>query len=196
MPTVKEEVTVMIENEVLRNMKTRFSCRKYKPDPVEKEKLEAIIDAAKYAANGHHLEAWHFTIITTEQGKQELLEAVGPEPEAFRKLAPKGAAWPFPSDFFGAPVVLMVSYDPTAPWPEAGAFLAAGNIMNAAHSLGLSTCALTVFSKDVFGTEETSRKKSKFIPEGYQLYLSMVLGYPKVIPEKKTPRREDVETWL
>ena len=186
----------MIENEVLRNMKTRFSCRKYKPDPVEKEKLEAIIDAAKYAANGHHLEAWHFTIITTEQGKQELLEAVGPEPEAFRKLAPKGAAWPFPSDFFGAPVVIMVSYDPNAPWPEAGAFLAAGNIMNAAHSLGLSACALTVFSKDVFGTEETSREKSKFIPEGYQLYLSMVLGYPKVIPEKKTPRHEGVETWL
>ena len=44
----------MIENEVLNNMKTRFSCRKYKPDPVEKEKLEAIIDAAKYAANGHN----------------------------------------------------------------------------------------------------------------------------------------------
>ena len=186
----------MIENEVLKNMKTRFSCRKYKQDPVEKEKLEAIIDAAKYAANGHHLEAWHFTVITTEEAKKELLEAVGPETEAFRQLAPKGAKWPFPSDFFGAPVVIMVSYDPEAPWPEAGAFLAAGNIMNAANSLGLSTCALTVFSKDVFNTEETAGKKSKFIPEGYRLYLSMVLGYPVTRPEKKTPRRENVETWL
>ena len=186
----------MIENSVLDNMKTRFSCRKYKNVPVEKEKLEAIIDAAKYAASGHNLQAWHFTVITTEEGKKELLEAVGPEPEDFKKLAPKGAVWPFPSDFFGAPVVIMVSYDPKAPWPEAGAFLAAGNIMNAAASLGLSACGLTVYSKDVFRTEETSKNKAKFIPEGYELYLSMVLGYPEVIPTKKAPRRENVETWL
>ena len=186
----------MIENAVLDNMKTRFSCRKYKNVPVEKEKLEAIIDAAKFAASGHNLQAWHFTVITTEEGKKELLDAVGPEPEDFKKLAPKGAAWPFPSDFFGAPVVIMVSYDPKAPWPEAGAFLAAGNIMNAAASLGLSACGLTVYSKDVFRTEETSKNKAKFIPEGYELYLSMVLGYPEVIPTKKAPRRENVETWL
>lgn len=186
----------MIENEVLKNMKTRFSARKFKPDPVEKEKIEAVIDAAKYAANGHHLEAWHFTIITSEEAKQELLESVGPEPESFRKLAPKGAVWPYPSDFYGAPVVIMISYDPKAPWPDAGAFLAAGNIMNAANSLGLSACALTVYSKDVFCTEETACKKEKFVPEGYRLYLSMVLGYPAVVPAKKTPRREGVETWL
>jgi len=40
------------------------------------------------------------------------------------------------------------------------AFLAAENMMNAANALELSTCALTVFSKDVFGTEETSKKQS------------------------------------
>ena len=186
----------MIENEVLKTMKSRFSCRKYKPDPVEKEKLEAIIDAAKYAANGHNLEAWHFTVITTEEGKRELLEAVGPEPEEFKKLGPKGAKWPFPSDYYGAPAVILVSYDPKAPWPEAGAFLAAGNIMNAAQSLGLATCALTVFSKDVFRTEETCLNRTKFIPDGYALYLAMVIGYPAAIPAGKAPRRENVETWL
>lgn len=177
-------------------MKTRFSCRKFKPDPVEKEKLEAILEAAKYAASGHNMQAWHFTVITTEEGKRELLESVGPEPEDFKRLAPKGAKWPFPSDFFGAPAVIMVSYDPKAPWPDAGAFLAAGNIMNAAASLGLSACGLTVYSKDVFRTEETAKNRGKFVPEGYELYLSMVLGYPEVIPSKRPPRKENVETWL
>ena len=90
----------------------------------------------------------------------------------------------------------MISYDPAAPWPDAGAFLPAGNIMNAACALGLSSCALTVYSKDVFRTDETSHNKAKFIPEGYQLYISMVLGYPEVIPTKRPPRREDVITWL
>lgn len=186
----------MTENAILENMKARFSCRKFKADPVEKEKLEAILEAATYAASGHNMQAWHFTVITTEEGKQELLDAVGPEPEDFKRLAPKGAVWPFPSDFFGAPVVIMISYDPNAPWPDAGAFLPAGNIMNAAQSLGLSACALTVFSNDVFRTEETAGKKAKFIPEGYQLYLSMVLGYPEVIPSKRPPRKEGVITWL
>ena len=186
----------MIENAVLNNMKTRFSCRKFKPDPVEKEKLDAIIEAATYSASGHNLQAWHFTVITTEEGKKELRDSVGPEPEDFKRLAPKGASWPFPSDFFGAPVVIMISYDPKAPWAEAGAFLPAGNIMNAAASLGLSSCALTVFSNDVFRTEETSRNKAKFIPEGYELYISLVLGYPEVIPAKRPPRRENVVTWL
>lgn len=186
----------MISNPVIDNMKSRFSCRKYKADPVEKEKIEAVLEAAKYAASGHNMQAWHFTVITTGEGKKELLDAVGPEPPEFKKLAPKGATWPFPSDFFGAPVVIMVSYDPKAPWPDAGAFMAAGNIMNAAESLGLSACGLTVLSNDVFRTEETSKNKSKFIPEGYRLYLSMVLGYPEVKPAKRPPRRENVETWL
>jgi len=185
-----------MENTVLNNMKTRFSSRKFKSVPVEKEKLEAVIDAAKYAASGHNMQAWHFTIVTSEEGKQELLDAVSPEPEDFKKLAPKGAVWPFPSDFFGAPAVILISYDPKAPWPDAGAFLAAGNIMNAANSLGLSTCALTVFSKDIFRTEETSVNKVKFIPEGYELYLSMVIGYPEVVPAVRPLRRENVVTWI
>ena len=42
----------------------------------------------------------------------------------------------------------------------------------------------------------TAANKGKFIPEGYQLYLSMVVGYPEVTPTAKTPRRENVETWL
>lgn len=186
----------MMENEVLKSMKSRFCCRKFKPDAVEKETLQAILDAAKYAPSGHNAQGWHFTVITTEEGKRGLLNAVCPEPPEFKKLAPKGATWPFPADFFGAPVVIMISYDPTKPWPDCGAYMAAANMMNAAHALGLSACPLTVYSKDVFRTEETAVNKAKYIPEGYQLYLSLVLGYPETVPAAKSPRRENVETWL
>ena len=185
-----------MENAVLQNMKTRFCCRKFKSTPVEKEKLEAILDAAKYAASGHNAQGWHFTVLTTAESKAELLAAVCPEPPEFKKLAPKGATWPFPADFFGAPAVIMVSYDPKCPWPDCSAFMAAANMMNAAHALGLSACPLTVYSKDVFTTEETAVNKGKFIPEGYRLYLSMVVGYPEVLTITKSPRRENVETWL
>ena len=185
-----------MENEVLKTLKSRFSARRYLNTPVEKEKLGAILEAATYTASGHNRQGWHFTVVASDEGKKELLSAVGPEPEMFKKLAPKGATWPFPNDFFGATVVIMVSYDPTAPWADCGAYMAAGNIMTAAASLGLATCALTVFSQDVFKTEETAKLKAKFIPEGYQLYLSLVLGYPEKVPVKPLPRREDVVSWL
>ena len=39
-------------SETLNVLKTRRSCRSYKPDPVEDEKLNAIIEAGTYAATG------------------------------------------------------------------------------------------------------------------------------------------------
>lgn len=186
----------MIENEVLKNMKQRFSCRKFLDTPVEREKLETIIDAAKFAPSGHNQQSWHFTIITKPEERQLLLDSVGPEPEDFKKLAPPGAKWPFPNDFFGAPVVIMISGKPDVPWPLAGPYLAAGNIMNAAQSLGLSATWLTVFSNDVFVTDETAKNRSHFIPEGNELYGTLVLGYPAVTPTSRPSRRDGVETWL
>lgn len=186
----------MLENETIKTMKTRFSCRRFLDKPVEKEVIETIIDAAKYAASGHNEQPWHFTIITSDEAKQLLLDSVGPEPENFSRLAPPGATWPFPNDFFGAPVIIMISGKPDVPWPLAGPYLAAGNIMNAAQSFGLSATWLTVFSQDVFGTEETVKNRSHFIPDGYELRATLVMGYPAVTPTIRPKRREDVETWL
>lgn len=185
-----------MENEVLHCMKTRFSCRKYKNTPVEKEKLDAILEAATYAASGHNAQGWYFTVIQSDEAKAKLLSAVGPEPPEYKKLAPKGNIWPFPSDYFGAPVVIMVSYMHDAPWADAGAFFAADHIIEAANALGLATCALTMYSHDVFTTEETAPLRKDFIPDGYDLYLTMVLGYPETIPEQRPKRREDVIRWL
>lgn len=153
-----------MENIVLQTMRERFSCKKFLDRPVEKEKLEAILDAAKYAPSGHNMQGWHFTVITSAEAKKLLLASVSPEPEDFKKLAPKGAVWPFPADFYGAPVVIMISGPDNVPWPLAGPYLAAGNIMNAAQSLGLSATWLTVFSQDVFRTDETAKNKSYFVP--------------------------------
>lgn len=185
-----------MENEVIKNMKQRFSCRKFKDTPVEKEKIEAVLEAAKYAPSGHNMQPWHFTVITSKEGKDLLLKAVSKEPEDFKKLAPKGATWPFPNDYFGAPVVIMISGRSDVPWPLAGPYLAAGNIMNAAQSLGLSATWLTVYSQDVFTEPETLQYKSTFVPEGYEVRGTLVLGYPEVVPTVRPPRVENVETWI
>lgn len=186
----------MIENETIKALTERFSCKRFKSDPVDKEILDTILNAAKYAASGHNAQGWHFTVIQSQEAKDLLLASVCDEPENFKKLCPPGATWPFPADFYGAPVVIMISGKTDVPWPLAGPYLAAGNIMTAAQSLGLSATWLTVYSQDVFTTEKTARNKSKFVPEGYEVRATLVLGYPESIPTTRPKRVENVETWL
>jgi len=186
----------MIENEVIKNMKQRFSCRKFLSTPVEEEKIHACLDAAKYAPSGHNQQGWHFTVITSEGGKKMLLEAAGETPtEMFTKMMPD-KKWPYPDDFFGAPVIILISGKTDVPWPSAGPYLAAGNIMNAAASLGLASTWMTLYSKDLFRDEKSRTNKDKMIPEGNEMYAALFLGYPEKVPENRAKRRENVETWL
>ena len=187
----------MIENEAIKAMKTRFSCRAYDRNrPVEKEKIETIIDAAKYAASGHNQQGWYFTIITSDEGKELLLKAAGTEPtEGFKKMMPD-KKWPFPADFFGAPVIIMISGRTDVPWPLAGPYLAAGNFMNAASSLGLSATWMTLYSLDLFRDEEAKSVRSKLIPDDYELRATLFLGYPEKEPGARPPRKENVERWI
>lgn len=64
--------------ETLSTLKTRRSCRAYKPEHVEDEKLHAIIEAGTYAASG--------------MGKQSPIILVVKDPEIRGKLAKLNAA--------------------------------------------------------------------------------------------------------
>lgn len=186
----------MIDNEVLRCIRTRFSCRRFLEKRVEEEVLQAILEAGKYAPSGHNMQSWHFTVIRTDEGKNLLLQAAGdaPTPE-FLKMHPEGA-WPFQSDFCGAPVVIMISGRIDVPWPDVGPKLAAMNIMMAAHSLGLSTLWSTLFTKDLFRDEKSAKVKPLLLPPEYSLFATLFMGYPAQVPETKPPRREGVESWI
>jgi nitroreductase len=186
----------MIDNEVLRNIRTRFSCRKFVDKPVEDEKLRAIIEAGTYAPSGHNEQSWHFTIIRTEEGKRLLLDAAGDMPTpGFLTMHPDGV-WPFQSDFCGAPVVIMISGRTDVPWPEAGPMLAAENIMLAAQALGLSALWSTLFTKDLFRDEKSAAVKHRLMPPENKLFATLFLGYPAQVPETRPPRRNGVVTWL
>ena len=58
--------------ETLTTLKARRSCRAYKPDRIEKEKLDAVIEAGTYAATG--------------MGKQSPIIIVVEDPEVHEKL--------------------------------------------------------------------------------------------------------------
>ena len=114
-------------NEVI--MKERRSIRKFKAEMPPKADLEQIVEAGLYAANGRGKQAV-ITIAVTDKELRDKLSAVNNEIMG----GPEGN-----DPFYGAPAILIVLANkevPTAPYDGS---LVMGNLMLAAHSLGLGS---------------------------------------------------------
>lgn len=116
-------------NDVIKAMKERRSIRKFKAEMPPKADLEQIIEAGLYAANGRGRQAV-ITIAVTDRELRDKLSAVNNEIMG----GPEGN-----DPFYGAPAILIVLANkevPTAPYDGS---LVMGNLMLAAHSLGLGS---------------------------------------------------------
>ena len=116
-------------NEVIKAMKERRSIRKFKAEMPSKADLEQIVEAGLYAANDRGRQAV-ITIAVTDKELRDKLSAVNNEIMG----GPEGN-----DPFYGAPAILIVLANkevPTAPYDGS---LVMGNLMLAAHSLGLGS---------------------------------------------------------
>lgn len=116
-------------NEVIKAMKERRSIRKFKAEMPPKADLEQIVEAGLYAANGRGRQAV-ITIAVTDKELRDKLSVVNNEIMG----GPEGN-----DPFYGAPAILIVLANkevPTAPYDGS---LVMGNLMLAAHSLGLGS---------------------------------------------------------
>ena len=114
--------------ETLTVLKTRRSCRAYKPELVEEEKLSAIIEAGTYAATGMGLQSPIIIAVTDKEVRDELSEI---------NRAVMGVDF---DPFYGAPTVLVVLANKEVPTYVYDGSLVMGNMMNAAADLGVSSC--------------------------------------------------------
>ena len=54
-------------NEVLNNILTRRSIRKFKPVQIKDEELDLILKAAIYAPSGMNKQSWKFTVLQNKE---------------------------------------------------------------------------------------------------------------------------------
>ena len=152
-------------SDTLATLKTRRSCRAYKPDPVEKEKLQAILEAGTYAATG--------------MGKQSPIILVVKDPEVRKKLSEMNASIlgvDF-DPFYGAPELLVVLADKTMPTYLYDGTLVMGNLMLAAHALGIGSCWIHR-AKQVFDDPEGKEiLKGLGIEGDFEGIGNCILGY-------------------
>ena len=130
-------------NEVLKAIKERRSIRKFKPEMPPKAEIESVIEAGLYAASARGRQSPVIIAVTNRQLRDRIADdnrAIGGWPAGF-------------DPFYGAPVILIVLAP--AEWPNRvyDGSLVIGNLMLAAHSLGLGSIWIHR-AKEEFSTPE------------------------------------------
>ena len=117
-------------SDVLNKMKSRRSIRKFKPDMVPQEILDQIIEAGLYAASGMGQQSPIIIQVT----KKELRDEIS-------KMNCEIGGWKEGFDpFYGAPAMLIVLAKKERPTYVYDGSLVMGNLMLAAHELGIGSC--------------------------------------------------------
>lgn len=155
---------------------TRRSVRKYSDRPVEDEKLDKVLAAGLYAPTGMNNQLPVLVAVRDKATRDKLSRM---------NAAVMGASG---DPFYGAPCVIVVLSDPERmTWVEDGS-LVLGNLMNAAHSLGLGSCWIHR-AKECFDTPEgKALLRAWGVPENYRGVGNCILGYAAEEPEAK-PRK-------
>ena len=151
----------------------RRSVRKYKPEQVSDELLDAVLQAGLYAPTAKNNQK-PVMVAVRDKETRDLLSRINAE------------IMDVESDpFYGAPCVIVVLADPEMPtWIDDGS-LVLGNLMNAAHALGLGSCWINR-ARQTFDRPEGKALLEKWgLPERYRGVGNCILGYADEEPAPK-----------
>jgi nitroreductase len=184
-------------NETIRTILSRRSVRKYKPDPIEKDKLDLILQCALFAPSARNRQPWHFTVVLDRRlldqisaANREILLASTDEAMRQRALEPGF------DTFRGSPMAILVSGEESAPYALADCANAVENMALAAESLGLSSCYNGSFKLALEGPSGAPLLRLLQIPAGYKPLLALSLGYGDETLGERAPRRQDTVTYI
>jgi nitroreductase len=162
--------------DVFQAIRDRRSIRKYKDAPVEREKIEQVLEAARLAPSWKNLQCWRFLVLMDPARKTAMLSAFADDNPGKKALSQ-------------APVAIPVCADPAESdrshgidYYVADASIAFSQICLAAHALGLGTCWMGLF-------DEADVKAKLNITHNMRVIGVTPLGYPDQEP-KPRPRKE------
>jgi nitroreductase len=151
-------------------IRSRYSCRSYEDKPVEKAKLNAVLEAARQAPSAKNLQDWRLVVVTDKETRRRL--AVAANNQTFIENA-------------GVIIVACTVSDHVLRCGQAvgpiDIAIALEHICLQATELGLATCWIGSFYSDKV-------KPIVGIPQEVTIIELMALGYPADTP--KEHRRE------
>jgi nitroreductase len=161
----------------------RYSVRAYKPDPVEDEKLDKILEAARLAPTAANCQPFQIIVIHTSGRETELLGIYHRD-------------W-----FTQAPLLICVVGVPAQGWVrsddkrrylDVDVAIVMDHLILAATDLGLGTCWIAAFNN-------REARRLLALPDEVEPLIFSPLGYPadQPVPKERKPLTELVryEQW-
>jgi nitroreductase len=175
-------------NEVLRAIAQRRSTRRFLPEQVKEQELEAILTAAAQAPSAHNDQSVYLAVVQNKTLIDEMSEGskVEMRKAPFDWMASMGSNEAL-NIYYKAPTVIIVAGRKDAISPLVDACAAIQNMLIAAESLGIGTCWIG-FTKFYFTGPDRYHKLG--IPEGYEVHYGVALGYKPEGPAAKPPARK------
>ena len=164
-------------NQTIQCLLSRRSTKKFTEQQVPDDLLNQVLEAGLYAPSGRN--------------NQNVICVAVRDPEIRNQLASMNAAL-LGADidpFYGAPCVIVVFADSEGlTWVEDGS-LVMGNMLNAAHALGLGACWVHR-ARGMFESEEGKALMKEWgLPETMKGIGNCILGY-SAAPALDKPRKE------
>ena len=167
-------------NPVLEAIKDRRSSVRFKSTPIDDEKVNAVLEAGRWAPSWTNAQPWRFIVVKDEGMKEKMSMAVS----TFFSLSIKDA-----------PICIAVCVNPKEDafhFTEDGT-TATQNMALAAQSLGLSTSWIGVFSlPNEKNSTERKLKEILEIPKEWRLISILPLGVPKFKETKTRKERSEI----
>ncbi len=160
----------------------RRSIYQFKPEAIPNEKITAILEAGRWAPSYANTQPWEFILVTDSALKQEVC-AIAKETMVAR------------AGIEGAQVIIVTCVDPEKDeyhFAEDGA-VATQNMALAAHSLGLASYWVGIFSRTNDRKSVEHRVKQALnIPERIRVVSLLPVGVPAYSAEMKRKPLEDL----
>ena len=179
---------------------TRRSTRKYKPDAIEPDKLQKVIEAGRYAPSGGNNQTNHFLVV---QDTEILAKLTSLAETAFAKMTATEDTYPSLRNSilasqkggyvftYRAPVLIIVANRKDYGNNMADSVAAVENMMIAANALDLGSC----YINQLYWLNEDpallATLRELGLKEEERVYASMVLGYAAT--ENGLPNRKPLE---
>lgn len=167
----------MVDN-VLRTIRERRSTVRFKSVQVEKEKIQQILEAGRWAPSFMNRQPWEFVVVSDPEVKRQLSQ-IGVRVTLFSEGIKQSSA------------VIVVVVDPKKDpyhYIEDGS-VSAQNMVLAAHSLGLASYWIGVF--DLQGAKrspEEAVKETLKIPKDLRVIALLPVGVPAY--EERSDRKQ------
>ncbi|MCQ2378400.1 MAG: nitroreductase [Victivallaceae bacterium] len=168
-------------NDVVQALCTRRSCRNFSGRMPSREVIDEILTAGTFAATGRGAQSPVIVAVSDPAVREKLRRANA-------AILGKDASF---DPFYGAPLILIVLADRMRPTCLYDGTLVMGNLMIAAHALGLASCWIHRAKEEFDSPEGKAFLREIGIEGDYEGIGHCAIGYAAETLPEPAPRKQN-----